>query len=193
MSRRTRTGWIVLVVLGTLATVGSAVFGLLLLRMYLLQAEELDGRAPPPVLAPGEKGPLLRLGPGQSAQVYYRSQGCFHWIYRVLTFARDDHGMNVDIHGTEPWERQAIDQRALTEAEVVALDRELLYAEKARGGGCTTRHEYNLIVFEGDRAISHTVLVDDTCGNPAFTGEGLTFDALAREWKPVPPPPYLHL
>jgi hypothetical protein len=178
---RLGTRSIVLVVMGMLATAASAAIGLRALMVLFQPVDELDGAVPRPLLDPGAKGPLLGLAPGQRAQVRYRSRGCFHSIDRNLSFARDDDGwMHVEVTGIQPWDREDLHERVLTESQVLALDQELLFAQELHGGNCTTREEYEVSVFEGARRLSHVQFANEACLAPDRPAGGVTLWTLAK-------------
>ncbi|HXU81119.1 MAG TPA: hypothetical protein VN914_06965 [Polyangia bacterium] len=178
--RRWGIRWVVFVVAGMLATAASAVVGLRGLA-ELWRVDELDGHAPAPVLDPGEQGPLLGLHDRQFVRLHYRSQGCFHSIDRIFTFGRGHDGqMQVEVRRmTEPLERDAVQRRLLTEAEVAALDRELLIAQRLRGGECTTRREYELVFSEPGFQFVYSPFANAACRDPELPAGGITLDALA--------------
>jgi len=177
---------VALVLVGILATAAFAAFGLRALTRWLLQADELDGRGGSGVrsllLAPLGRGPLQRLADGQRAIVHYRSQGCFHSIDAVLTFVKDPGGrMSVGIVDGRPERSEAPYRRLLTEAEVRSIDRQLVYSQYARGDGCTTREEFEVVIRGALGEVSRSHFVDESCDGLALGPGGVSLWALWQE------------
>jgi hypothetical protein len=87
--------------------------------------------------------------------------------------------MRVQVSGIQPSDREAPHERVLTQAQVLALDRELLFAQKLHGGNCTTRDEYEVTVFEGARRLSHAQFANEACLTPDGPEGVLTLWTLA--------------
>jgi hypothetical protein len=181
MSRLLRVG---LIGAGTLATIASAVVGLRMLAVSL-EVDELDStgnvRGAQRLALTGE-GPLRGLLRGQEAELRYRSRGCFHHLDASFTFARGSDGrLSVTKVAKGGWELERVVTRVLTEDDVTALDRQLLYAQHAPRGGCTTLEELDLVIREGSvERRSH--FVDETCEGPELPRGAVTLADLSRDW-----------
>jgi hypothetical protein len=88
--------------------------------------------------------------------------------------------MRVRVRGAQPWQED-IHERLLTEAEVLAVDRDLLFAQQLHGGRCTTHMAHDVMVFAGARQVSHSHFENALCHLPGRPTGGLTVHALASE------------
>ena len=170
-----------LIVAGTAATLGSAAIGLRALAASC-EVDELDGRGGIEGAlrrASSGEGPLRGLRAGERILLHYRSSGCFHQVDTDFTFKRRADG-RIYLTRVAPggWDHERLVTRALTEAEITGFDRQLVYAQHAPPGTCTTRADYDLVIRKGP-VETRAHFVDKTCELPALPPGAVTLYALA--------------
>jgi hypothetical protein len=107
------------------------------------------------------------LAPGDSTQLTFRSDGCFHHFYVAVTIVRDATGADVVGDSLEAnlapgWRIQR--PARLSDEELAQLDSLVAYYRAVTTTGCTTVDRISFTTVRGE-TVTRESFVDGSCGS----------------------------